>query len=285
MVTALLSSALLCSVTALSCPESKTASSSQPAVQSVSYDGGSPCGGEKAAVQSVAMTGEKKGGDCALACGGDKGADVQSVAMTSADGKSGECATPCSDKKGFATPAMAFRVGGETVACPVSAKSMAEKSNAKMEYVVEGVAYTTEAEAKVAHQVAMRNFTESLTRVTLVVNGEKVACAEKAAACATACDSTKIQYQVGPAMFDNAEDAVRAAAAAYAAMQNVAMTYEVNGEKTACSTDAAKNAKACGGSVQYVVNGQNTPCSKTADYMLTREQMAAAVDAVQKTIG
>jgi hypothetical protein len=258
------------------------------------------CSGEMtAAVTSVAAKTDAK--DCstpcsakASDCSGDKAA-VTSVAMTT---EAKDCSTPCAiacetqtasacsgDTAGFAVPSMAFRVGDTDMSCPASAKAMAAEHKADMGFVVQGVAYTTEAEAKVAHMVAMQRFTESLTRVSLVVNGETVECAEKAAACKTACDSTKIQYQVGPVMFDNAEDAVRAAAAAHAAMQSVKMSYAVNGQATACSVDAKAKSTSCGSPVEFVVNGAKTACTKTADYLLTQERMAAAVAAMQKTIG
>jgi hypothetical protein len=311
---AVLPALLLCSISLFACPSEKsgcdTAAVTNVAAKAESKDCATPCSGEQVAVQNVALKADSK--DCATPCSGDKAA-VRNVALTTdaedcATPCSGEkaavqnvvmttdakdCATACSDEKmaacdspkGFATPTMAFQVGDKSVACPVSAKAMAAESKSDMKFVVEGVAYATEGEAKLAHMIAMERFNDSLTRVALVVNGEKIECAEMAAACADACESTKIQYQVGPAMFDNAEDAVRAAAAAFAAMQSVKMTYAVNGEATNCSVDAKAKSASCGSPVQFVVNGAATPCDQTAKYLLTRERMAAAVAAVQKTIG
>lgn len=271
----------------LACSGEKTAAVTSVAAKTEAKDCSTPCSDAK--VTNVAMTAEAK--DCATACSGEKAAAVTNVAMTT---EAKDCSNPCSeekmaacsgDKAGFAVPSMAFRVGDTDVACPVSAKAMAAEHKADMGFVVQGVAYQTEAEAKVAHMVAMKNFTESLTRVSLVVNGETVECAEKAAACKDACESTTVQYQVGPVMFDSAEDAVRAAAAAHAAMTSVKMSYAVNGEATNCSVDAKAKSTACGSPVEFVVNGAKTACTKTADYLLTQERMAAAVAAMQKTIG
>lgn len=274
MITSFLSVAVLCTASAMACPgeKAKVASDSSTGVE----------------VRTVALESGATG-DCALACDGEK-AVVQNVALKT---EAKDCSEPCSDakmaacddKSGFAVPSMTFRVGDKVIACPVSAKAVAAEQKADMGFVVEGVAYQTESEAKVAHMVAMQQFTDSLTRVTLVVNGEAVECAEKVAACKTACESTTVQYQVGPVKFDNAEDAVRAAAAAHAAMQSVKMSYAVNGEATNCSVDAKAKSTSCGAPVEFVVNGSKTACTKTADYLLTQERMAAAVAAMQKAIG
>lgn len=306
MIASFLSTAVLCTMTAFACPTEKAAGDcsgakvQNVALESDAKDCSSPCSdakmaacsGDTAVVTSVATKTEAKS-DCPLACSAGQTAAVTNVAMAT-DAK--DCSTPCSDdqmakmaacgdKSGFAVPSMAYRVGDTDVACPVSAKAMAAEHKADMGFVVQGVVYQTEAEAKVAHMVAMQQFTESLTRVSLVVNGETVECAEKAAACKDACDSTKVQYQVGPVMFDNAEDAVRAAAAAHAAMTSVKMSYAVNGEATYCSVDAKAKSTSCGSPVEFVVNGAKTACTKTADYLLTQERMAAAVAAMQKAIG
>lgn len=316
MITSLVTAAVLCCA-ALTCPTEKAACDSTAQVQNVALESKASsdcplaCGGEKAVVQNVAMTTESK--DCATPCKGEsvavqnvalkaeskdcstpcKGEQVavQNVAMTT---EAKDCSAPCSEakvaactdsKSGMATPAMAFQVGDTTVHCPVSAKAMASEQKSEMKFVVDGVTYQTEAEAKVAHMISMERFTESLTRVALVVNGETVECAEKAAACKTACASTTVQYQVGAVKFDNAEAAVRAAAAAHAAMQSVKMSYAVNGEATNCSVDAKAKSTSCGSPVEFVVNGTKTDCDKTAKYLLTRERMAAAVAAFEKTIG
>lgn len=271
MLTTVLSAAMLCSL-ALNCPTTKTASDCS--------------GSTTAVVQNVALESKAEAkSDCPLACSGEKSAAVVQTVGFTAEPKA-DCATPCDSKaSAFATPAIAYRVADKDMACPVSAKAMAAEKHADVQFVVQGVAYQSEPEAKAAHAAAMEQYTDSLTRVAIVVNGQKVECADKAAACKDACDSTKVQYQVGPAMFDDAAAAVRAAAAAHAALQSVKMTYAVNGETTACSVDAAKKSSACGKGVEYVVNGQTTPCDQTAKYLLTQERMAAAVAAVQKTIG
>lgn len=286
MLATFLSTALVCGLTALVCPTDKDAQT-QASVQTVGFtpeksDCPLACKGEKATVQNVALTGEKD--ECAKACDGDKNAaSIQNVALT---GDKGECEKARDGQKtAFAAPAMAYRVGDETLTCPMTAKSIAEKSHSEMSFVVSGVAYEAEADAKAAHAAEMQRFADSLTRVSFVINGQKTQCADTIAKACDSAQDMKVQYQVGPAVFDSAEEAVRAAAAAYSAMQAVSMTYAVNGETTHCSIDAAAKSKACGSPVEYMVNGQKAGCGEDARYMLIREQVAAAVAAVQKSIG
>jgi hypothetical protein len=249
------------------------------------------CDSGTAVVSNVAMASDAKS-DCASVCDSakaacDAGVAVTNVAMTGDD--KADCATACSTTKtasilAASMPGMSYRVGETDTNCPMSAQTMASEHGKPMHYVVSNVAYETEAQAKVAHEAAMLAYADSLTRVVYNVKGETM-CAESAAkACESVCTS-EVKYQVGPVIFDNAEDAVRAAAMAYSAMQSVAMTYEVAGEATHCSTDAANKASSCSSPVEYVVNGKHTTCKQSAQSMLTRERVAAAMNAVQSVAG
>jgi len=267
MISTMLSAALLGGVSLMSCPTDKA------------------CDTAGANVTNVALT--EKSDDCSKSCD-SKTAAITNVALTSGD--ESNCATAFSTAKtasvlAASMPAMSYRVGETDTHCSMSAQTMASEHDKPVHFVVSSVAYETEGEAKAAHEAAMTAYADSLTRVVYNIKGETMTCATSAAkACESAC-STEVKYQVGPVIFDNAEDAVRAAAMAYSAMQSVAMTYEVAGEATHCSTDAANKASSCSSPVEYVVNGAHTTCSKTAGYMLTRERMAAAMNAVQEVAG
>jgi len=297
----------LCSSMAFACPgtacsttdTAKTASASTASVQTVAYGpkGECPlgCDGAKAEAQAVAAPAK---GECPMGCEGAKGApaDAQSVAFNAPEGvtcdksactgdamdcaASGACNKPC--KLSCQAPAMTFKVGDETTTCPETAKTMASEHHAQVHYVVAGAEYADETQARAAHLSAMNQYLDSLTHVSYSVAGEHMECPMSAAA---ACEKSgqAMQYQVGPMVFDNADEAIRAAALARAALQQVAMTYEVEGKPTECSTEAKSMAASCASkSMTFVVNGQKTQCEETAKYMLTQAQVAAAVGAIQK---
>lgn len=299
MISTMLSAALLGGVTMMTCPSEKACDTTAVKVTNVALtekvddcatacETAKPCDTAAVAVTNVAMTTETKD-DCATACDGaksacDTGAAITNVALTADEA---ECATACPSTKAAnvlaaSMPGMSYRVAGNDTNCSYSAQAMASEHNKPMHYVVSNVAYETEGEAKVAHEAAMMTYADSLTRVVYNVNGKTMNCAESASkACESAC-SSEVKYQVGPVIFENAEDAVRAAAMAYSAMQSVAMTYAVGDETTQCSTDAANKASSCTSPMQYVINGESTTCKKSAGYMLTRERVAAAMNAVQQ---
>lgn len=302
MISTMLSAALLGGVSLMSCPTEKACDTTAAKVTNValtekaddcatSCETTKSCDGAAAVITNVALPADAKD-DCASACDSGKaecetGAAITNVAMTADET---ECASACPSTKtanilAASMPAMSYRVGDADTNCSYSAQTMASEHGKPMHYVVSNVAYETEGEAKVAHEAAMMTYADSLTRVVYNVNGETMNCAYSAAkACESAC-SSEVKYQVGPVIFDNAEDAIRAAATAHSAMQSVAMTYAVNGETTHCSTDAANKASSCSSPVEYVVNGESTSCKKSAGYMLTRERVAAAMSAVQEVAG
>lgn len=255
------------------------------------------CSGAQAAVQTVAM--ETKP-ECPLGCDGSKGeatsAAMTKVAHAAPEGEacdkaacaagdkscSGTCNKPC--KLACSAPAITYKVGDETTTCPETAKTMAAEHHADVRYVVAGAEYADAAQAKAAHLAAMEQYVGSLTRVAYNVGGECMDCPMSAK---TACEKSgkAMQYQVGPMIFETEDQAKQAAAAARAALEQVAMTYEVEGQLTQCSVEAKTMAESCASkSMTYVVNGQKTQCEETAKYMLTEAKMQAAIGAIQKAM-
>lgn len=241
-------------------------------------------------------------GSCEAACPMMGGAAVQTVALKADEkaAKTGPCAEKaCTDmaecepkcKTECATtslvsamPVMMYQVGEKTMACSMTAEGNACSAN-PVKYVVNNVAYETKAEATAAHIAAMEAYLDSLTHVSYNVGGETMDCPVGAA---KACEKAgkAMAYQVGPLTFATAEEAVKAAAMARAAMRHVAMTYEVEGQATACSMQAKSMASACSTkSVKYVVNGKKTACETSAAAMLVQARCEAATQAIASTLG
>jgi len=241
-------------------------------------DCNTPCTGAK--TQQVA---DKS--DCSQPCTGDKAA-MQTVANEGAS-----CSQPCTGEKTSGVslvsymPKMGYEVNGECIPCPKSAAAMAKKSNDHVQYVVNEVSYDSKAEAMAAHAKQLETFMMDLVRIQYAVDGECVPCPDKAQEMASSCSSKQMQYKVGPAVFDNAEDAIRASIMAYNAAQKVHMEYAAGDTVTQCSTSAKDMAKKAGCSVEYVVNGQRTPCSKTAGYLKTVASVESALKALETVQG
>lgn len=238
--------------------------------------GAQACSTDGATTQTVAAQ------SCATACP-TEGASIQTVAGepgTCSTQAAGACQTACdASAMAAAIPAMNYKVGDEVMTCPVSASQAAEAHHTAMHYLVSGVAFENQYEAMEAHTAALNDFVDGATRVSFDVNGEKVCCPVMAADKCAATGAT-MRYRVGPATFDSAEEAVRAAAMAYGAAQTVAMTYAVGDETTTCSASAGAMAQSCSGKVEYVVNGERTACAMTAAHMLAEARAQAAVQAL-----
>lgn len=97
------------------------------------------------------------------------------------------------------------------------------------------------------------------------------------------CEKTgqAMKYRVGPAVFDSAEEAVKAAAMAYSMARSVAMSYEVDGKTTTCSKTAAKMCNGKAEAMTYVVGETKTHCNVQADHMLASERVSKALEALE----
>lgn len=232
--------------------------------------------GAQATAQTVSYTQDAK--DCA-----DKAAACATKAEC-ADMAKADCEKAC-DKSAVSfakfIPAMGYKVGDEKSCCPKMAGEMAQKNGGTVHFVVDGREYASRAEAIVAHQKQLQNFLVELTRVQYAVDGECVPCPEAA----MACESKKIQYKVGPALFDSAEEAVRASVMAWNAARQVKAEYTVAGEKTACVKTAGAMAEKANCSVEYVVNGKKTNCTTEAGYLETMASVESALKAIEQVKG
>ncbi len=251
------------------------------------------CCPEKAAAQVTQVASEAKacsaeqiaecaaaGKSCADKC--DDGAAI-TLASTSGD----ECASKsaCSDDQRVSfeswkktIPVMGYSVGDKTTTCSKTAASMCDKSGDKMAYVVNGQTFENESDAMAAHTAALNAKLDSMTRVSFVVGGENVECPMTAG---QMCEKTgqAMQYRVGPAVFDSAEEAVKAAAMAYGMSRSVNVSYEVDGKATTCSKTASTMCTE-GKAMTYVVGETKTRCNVQADHVLASERVSKALEAL-----
>lgn len=241
----------------------------------------SSCDG--AAVTTVADT-----ETCSSTCSG--GAAVLAVANDSCSTECAEacdepCESSCDGDKGITLvshmPAMTYKVGDETMSCSKMAGAKATEQNTHMHYVVNGVEFDSHADAMTAHGKQLKGMMMDLVRIQYAVNGECVACPTEAHEMAASCESKTLQYRVGPALFANAEDAIKASIMAYNAAKNVKMEYAVGEKMTTCSVSAGEMAKAADCSVEFVVNGQRTNCKTSAGYLQTVASVQSALKALE----
>lgn len=264
-----------CSVAKTACSTEQTAT-----LTLVAGEGPEGCGDKKASGCSADKTktltlvagegpegcGDKK----ASGCSGDK---TKTLTLVAGDQP---CLKSVMSKE---LPGMRYVVGESKTSCSKTAKKMANEHGMTVSYEVAGSEYHCPSKAKQAHTEQLAKYLDGMTRVSFVVAGEKTGCPQHAAKMCSE-SGKKLQYRVGPAVFDSAEEAVKAAAMAYGAMHHVAMGYSVDGKATGCakSADAMAEKKSC--SVQYVVGEQKTGCSVTAKNMLTMAKIEAALAAI-----
>lgn len=239
------------------------------------------------------------GPGCPLSHGDDKAADTKANVQTTAASDTKACGSGCDAKqagapsccsKGSANaaqaslvsfmPRMTYKIGDETTTCSKTAAALAEKAGSSMTYVVNGVEYTDKLEAMAANDKQLDSYLMDLCRVQYAVDGQCVSC-PVAAHYMTADGAKPLQYKVGPAVFDNADDAIKASVMAWNASHKVAMEYAVGDELTTCSKTAGAMAEKTGSQVEYVVNGQRTGCAKTAQHMQKMARVQAALKAVE----
>jgi len=262
------------------------------------------CSAEKAAeCAAMAQACSEKAAECAAkaqACSGAEGAaTITLAAATTAGPGCGGCAegdadcakcankASCTEAKQVSfeswrktIPVMGYSVGDKTTTCSKTAAAMASECSSEVGYVVNGASYDNKMDAMAAHTAALNSHLDSMTRVSFVVAGEDTMCPATAGAM---CKKTgqAMQYRVGPAVFDSAENAVQAAAMAYGMSHNVAMSYEVDGEATTCSKSAAKMSKSCGKGMTYVVGATKTGCDVHAANLLANERLVKALEAIE----
>lgn len=311
MVKALIATMLMSASMAVACPTcgcqdaasknantkaaTKTVSDEKACTGECSGPAEACCSKTDAATMTVAAPAEGAsscGADCPMT-GAAGGAAVMAVSdescsatCASASSCESACETAC-DGAASATsfvaymPKMTYKVGNESMTCSKMAGSKAAEQKTHMHFVVAGHEYDDQAEAMVAHGKQLETMMMDLVRIQYAVNGECVACPTEAHAKADSCETQRLQYRVGPATFDSAEDAIKASIMAYNAAQNVKMEYAVGEDTTTCSTSAGMMAKEANCKVEYVVNGKRTNCSKSAAYMKTLASVESALKALE----
>ena len=240
------------------------------------------CCSKDAAVQTVAADkAETCSGTCPLT-----GAAITTVAADATDECASACETACDGESASGIsfvsymPKMTYKVGDESMTCSKMAGAMASEHNTHMHYVVAGNEFDDQAEAMMAHGKQLEGMMMDLVRIQYAVSDECVACPVEAKALAASCESKTLQYKVGPATFDNAEDAIAASIMAFNAAKSVNVEYAVGEEVTTCSKSAGMMADKAGCSVEYVVKGQRTHCDKAAGYMKTLVKVESALKAL-----
>lgn len=108
--------------------------------------------------------------------------------------------------------------------------------------------------------------------------GKAMTVAELAACCKNAKD---VKYMVMGRMYTNREEAVKARTSALKSVEEIHMTYLVDGKEVDCSSKVCPKAKA-DGKVQYIVNKEKTSCEASARIALAKAKYEAARNYAEK---
>jgi len=186
------------------------------------------------------------------------------------DGKktcpAGACGTDCKDCPVTVAmkrlPRMTYKVGTETTPCPKTAAKMAEKADAKIQFVVGTKTYASKTAALTALAETTEHFVAEFTKPHVC---------DKSGAVTLAGKTMKCQVSAG-----------KLARTAREAMDKVRMTYLVGKTACQCPKEAAKLAKESGQEKVFVVGQEKTCCSVTARLNLARAKYKAAVIALRQ---
>jgi len=173
----------------------------------------------------------------------------------------GTCPSQCPVTTAMAKlPKMTYTVGTEQVCCPDQAKALAEQHKAPVVYVVAEKTYECPTAAMTALVEETESFVTAFTAPKKCEASGNTVIAGKAIACPV--DAEKHMTLVSTAI------------------ANVKMEYEVAGEKAACASCAATQAKEKSAAIEYVVGEEKTTCQMTARMSLARAKYKAAVQAL-----
>lgn len=178
-------------------------------------------------------------------------------------------------------PAMMYRVGDKTTACPRQAQSLAAAARAKVRFVVDKQDYETEGEAKKAYAGVLDRHVNDMLSVKYAVGDDCVSCPITAGAMARKAGKP-MMYRVAAYDFKTREAADKALKAARATIENVKLTMKVGDKSYQCGVTAGKMAKAAGKSVQYCVGDKSTACNVTASVNLAMARINAALETLAK---
>ncbi len=173
----------------------------------------------------------------------------------------GTCPSQCPVTTAMAKlPKMTYTVGTEQVCCPDQAKALAEQHKAPVVYVVAEKTYECPTAAMTALVEETESFVTAFTAPKKCEASGNTVIAGKAIACPV--------------------DAEKHTTLVSTAIANVKMEYEVAGEKAACASCAATQAKEKSAAIEYVVGEEKTTCQMTARMSLARAKYKAAVQAL-----
>lgn len=205
----------------------------------------------------------------------------KATAASCAD-KSACCKTTMETAAGKITiPAMAYKVGDETVACPGKAGELAKDDKAKIKYVVAGKEYATQTEAADAYAAALDGFLNEMTTVRYSVGDKTMDCPMSAAGAAKEANA-QVRYQMASFVFNDKEKAEKAATEAKVAAEKVSMKWKVGDKDFCCSSMAGQAAKKSDQKVKYIVGEQTLECSQEASVALAKARILAAANVLGK---
>ncbi|UCG32503.1 MAG: hypothetical protein JSU68_12660 [Phycisphaerales bacterium] len=175
-------------------------------------------------------------------------------------------------------PTMTYKVGDKETCCSKEAAKLAGE-NGKIEYLVMGETYANKAEATKAVTNLMNALTEELLTVHMVVDGESFECPKAAKQKADGTHS-KVQYVALRRTFDTSESALAAIEKAKETLNDVDVTYVVDGKNMKCTKTAQKCAKE-GKKVECHVGDKTTSCPVEADMLVAQAKLMALMKAIQ----
>lgn len=181
-------------------------------------------------------------------------------------------------KAGLKVPAMSYRVGEKTTACPMEARTLAG-DRGQIHFVVAEKDYTDEAEARKAYAKQLDGFLNEVTSVRFAVGKERTACPVTAETLAKK-EGKKVMYRVAAFDFETKEAAEKAVKAAREAAGTVKLVMRVGETNYECPVSADDAAKTAGKPVEYCVGEAATPCKVTAEANLALAKIEAAVAAL-----
>ncbi len=241
------------------------------------------CTDDKSACGMTAKTVADKGSaGSKAACDGSK-----AVAGASCDGSKAVASASCSGKSdcdsvlakaGLKVPAISYRVGEKTTACPMEARTLAGEQG-QVRFVVADKDYADEAEARKAYARQLDGFLNEVTTVRFAVGKECTACPMTAESLAKK-EGKPVMYRVAAFDFETREAAEKAVKAAREAAASVKLVMRVGENKYECPVSADDAAKTAGKPVEYCVGEAASPCKVTAEANLARARIDAAVAAL-----
>jgi hypothetical protein len=252
-----------------SCCQDKAANvlTSTDATEKKECAGGACCQEKSAQVLTTTVAGTEKacdGKDCKPSgeCCQEKSANVLTSTLA-ADDKTGE-ATTCAECPVSAAmaklPKMTYTVGTEKTCCSEQAKTLAEQHKAPIQYVVAEKSFDCPTAAMTALVEATETYVTTFTSPKKCEASGNTTIAGQAVTCPVEAEKQTVLVST--------------------AVESVKMEYEVAGEKAACSSCAATQAKAKSAPIEYVVGEQKTTCELTARLNLAHAKYKAAVQAL-----